>query len=54
MDKERETLFQVLHENGLTSIPSDLHSWRCEHVDRYGECNCLDGLMDDLMKWRNE
>ena len=25
-----------------------IHGWRCEHVDRYGPCDCFDDVMADL------
>ena len=39
----------VLTENGLSTVPTGMHSWRCEHPDRYGDCTCFDELVDDLM-----
>lgn len=43
---------RVLRENGLTDRPdlydSSIHSWRCEHPDRYGPCDCFAELVADL------
>lgn len=50
----REAVKRVLRENGLTDNPAEhglsgIHSWRCEHPDRYGKCDCFSMLVDDLM-----
>lgn len=48
-NETRAELRRVLAENGIDDgAPSTLHSWRCEHVGRYGACDCLDGLLNDL------
>lgn len=43
---------RILRENGLSPEPhlydSSIHSWRCEHPDRYGPCACFQELRDDL------
>lgn len=43
---------RVLRENGLTDRPdqfdSSIHSWRCEHPDRYGSCTCFADLVAEL------
>lgn len=44
----RERLRQVLEANGVGPVDASLHSWRCEHPDRYGECTCFAELLDDL------
>lgn len=45
---------RVLRENGLTDRPdkydSSIHSWRCEHPDRYGPCDCFAELVADLTR----
>lgn len=47
-----EAIERVLRENGLTDRPdqydSNIHSWRCEHPDRYGSCDCFAELVTDL------
>lgn len=47
-------IIEVLEGAGLTDKPwefdSSIHSWRCEHPDRYGECSCFADLVDDLMR----
>jgi hypothetical protein len=44
---------RVLRENGLTDRPdkygSSIHSWRCEHPDRYGHCSCFAELVAELV-----
>jgi len=39
---------------GLSDEPdkfdSSIHSWRCEHPDRYGRCSCFQEALRDLMK----
>ena len=52
-EDERGTLRQILVENGL-GPGSSLHGWRCDHPDVYGECDCLDELIEDVMRWREE
>lgn len=27
---------------------TSIHSWRCAHPDRYGDCDCVDELAADL------
>lgn len=43
---------RALRENGLSDQPdkydSSIHSWRCEHPDRYGPCTCFAELVTDL------
>lgn len=45
-------LERVLRENGLTDRPdlydSSIHSWRCEHPDRYGPCSCFRELVGEI------
>ena len=49
---ERDQLAQLLAENGISeTAPDGLHSWRCEHPDRYGPCDCRDELVNDLLQW---
>lgn len=43
-----EALVAWLVEQG-GSPGSSLHSWRCEHPDRYGECDCLTESARDLL-----
>lgn len=54
-----ERVRQVLLDNGLGSTDSQddsgevfhgsIHSWRCSWPDIYGECDCLDRLVADLV-----
>lgn len=38
---------------GLTDHPEEygdgIHSWRCEHPDRYGRCDCFTLAVDEMM-----
>lgn len=46
---DRDQIARVLAESDVTAaFGSGIHSWRCEYPERYGPCNCLDGLIDDL------
>lgn len=42
----------ILRAAGLTDKPgefdSSIHSWRCEHPDRYGKCDCFQELVREL------
>jgi len=49
----RDSLRTLLVENGL-SQGDTLHGWRCDHPDRYGECECLEELIEELMKWAGD
>lgn len=48
----RNRIRDILVAAGLSDRPdsqnSSIHSWRCEHPDRYGPCTCLDDLVNDL------
>lgn len=46
--REVEVVRGVLRDHGLEQGGGGLHSWRCDHPDRYGECDCLDELLADL------
>lgn len=52
MSTRRERIESILRGAGLSDKPwaydSSLHSWRCEHPDRYGECDCFERLLDEL------
>lgn len=48
-DEERETLRRVLAENGIGEAGDGLHSWRCSYPHIYGPCDCLDGLIGDIL-----
>lgn len=41
----REQVEDVMRAWGLTDEPEQygdgIHSWRCEHPDRYGRCTCF-------------
>lgn len=47
-----ETVEAVLRGAGLTDKPGELdssiHSWRCEHPETYGHCDCLQELVREL------
>ncbi|HEU5223095.1 MAG TPA: hypothetical protein VFU07_05365 [Candidatus Lumbricidophila sp.] len=53
MTAEREQLEQVLRGVGLSDEPdkfdSSIHSWRCEHPDRYGKCDCFQEAVNDIL-----
>lgn len=48
-DDTFERIKRVLVDNGLEPGYS-LHGWRCEHPDRFGECDCVDGLANDIIR----
>lgn len=52
-DDDREHIALVLRSLGLTDEPdkySDgIHSWRCEHPDRYGKCYCFEEAIDYVL-----
>lgn len=41
----RDDLVAVLNEQGV----DDLHSWRCDHPERYGACSCKADLADAIL-----
>lgn len=45
----REAITQALTDNGLSGI-GELHSWRCQFPQTYGECTCIADLVDDVVK----
>lgn len=53
-DTERAKAIKFLQGIGLTDRPDiygdGIHSWRCEHPDRYGHCNCFNEVVDDFLK----
>ena len=52
-DQLAEDVRGVLEGAGLTDRPEEygdgIHGWRCEYPDRYGRCDCLPDLRDDLI-----
>lgn len=52
-EDEREALANTLRAQGLTDEPEkfdgNIHSWRCEHPDRYGRCACFAELTDAIL-----
>lgn len=40
VERAAEVLAKTLTDEG-GAPGSSLHSWRCEHPDRYGECSCV-------------
>lgn len=53
-DQLAEDVRGVLVGAGLTDRPEQfgdgIHGWRCEYPDRYGRCDCLTDLIDDLVR----
>lgn len=51
-DPLRDRVEALLRGAGLSDEPeiydSSIHSWRCEHPDRYGHCSCLAELVDEV------
>lgn len=45
---KRDQIVQILTDEG-GAPGSSLHSWRCEHPDRYGECDCLKWVAMSLL-----
>lgn len=41
-----DAIREVLIDFGLDG--GELHDWRCQHPDVYGECKCLDELAEAL------
>jgi hypothetical protein len=50
---DREAIEKVMRGAGLSDEPqqfdSSIHSWRCEHPDRYGKCSCFQELAAELL-----
>ena len=50
---ERDRVAAALRELGLTDRPEEysdgIHSWRCEHPERYGRCNCFEEAVDHIL-----
>ena len=48
----REQIAEVLRGIGLSDLPdeydSSIHSWRCEHPETYGPCDCFQELVREL------
>ncbi len=49
MSDLRETVTRVLAENGVEGN-YEMHSWRCNYPDRYGPCDCVETLIDELVE----
>lgn len=47
-----EKIEAILRGAGLTDEPGEfdgnIHSWRCEHPNVYGKCDCSQSLVADL------
>lgn len=47
-----QVIAEALLGAGLTNKPdefdSNIHSWRCEHPDRYGRCKCFEETVADI------
>lgn len=58
MSDLRTKIEDILIGAGLTDEPwdydSSIHSWRCEHPDRYGKCTHLQELVNDLWEMVTE
>lgn len=58
MTVTRAQIEAVLRGWGLTDEPDKfgdgIHSWRCEHPDRYGRCDCFTTAVDDIEKLLKE
>jgi len=46
----REGITRILAENGFSENYNP-HSWRCEHPDRYGACDCVEQTVNDLVEF---
>ena len=47
----RDRLRDALRDNGIDESASiGMHSWRCAYPEQYGQCDCLDLLLDDLVR----
>lgn len=46
-NNNRESIIQVLTDNGLSGS-GELHGWRCGYPERYGPCDCVATLADEL------
>jgi hypothetical protein len=44
-----DRLRQVLADYGLEN-GGELHSWRCQNPDRFGDCDCVGELTADLVR----
>jgi len=48
-----QVIAEALRGVGLSDKPdefdSSIHSWRCEHPDRYGRCKCFEETVADLV-----
>lgn len=49
MSDLRDKVREALAANGVGPVGADLHSWRCGHPERYGDCTCVDELVDDVV-----
>jgi hypothetical protein len=51
MSEEFDRVRRTLLEWGMNEHTNEgPHSWRCEYPDIYGECDCLDGLTNDILR----
>ena len=54
MSATRDRAEALLRGWGITDRPWEfgdgIHSWRCEHPDRYGECKCFEECLDELVE----
>lgn len=46
----RETLRRIFAEQGFDVNGASPHSWRCDYPDRYGNCDCVDEMIDAVLK----
>ena len=45
----RTAIRKALSEWGIEGNLGDVHGWRCQYPDIYGQCDCVDRLIADLM-----
>lgn len=46
---DRETLRRIFAEQGFDINGASPHSWRCDYPDRYGDCTCVDEMIDAVL-----
>ena len=47
--RKRAAIRKTLVEWGIEGNLGDVHGWRCQYPDIYGQCDCVDRLIVDLM-----
>lgn len=46
-DDLTQVITRVLYNEGAGPGTS-IHSWRCEHPDRYGPCRCVESVASEI------